>query len=82
MVAGILFCTQAFAWQGFNMDTGTAILVNTEGKDDITTGNVVYFDYDEGLEKIGYLNMYENNLGLLVDLDTGELIRIKMEQRH
>lgn len=64
------------------MDTGTAILVNTEGKDDITTGNVVYFDYDEGLEKIGYLDMYENNLGLLVDLDTGELIRIKMEQRH
>ncbi|MFK7794489.1 MAG: hypothetical protein AB8B89_03995 [Gammaproteobacteria bacterium] len=63
------------------MDTGTIILVNTEGRNDITMGNVVYFDYDTGLEKIGYLNMYEHNVGLIVDLDSGELMRVKMEQR-
>jgi hypothetical protein len=30
---------------------------------------------------MGYLNMYEHNVGLLVDLDSGELIRVKMEGR-
>lgn len=80
-IAGLLLCTQAIAWQGYNLDTGTIILVNTEGRNDITMGNVVYFDYDTGLEKIGYLNMYEHNVGLIVDLDSGELMRVKMEQR-
>ncbi len=81
-VIGLVISAQAAAWQGFNLDTGTVIMVNTEGRQDITTGNVVYFDYDTGLEKIGYLNMYEQNIGLLVDLDTGELIRVKMEGRQ
>lgn len=78
---GLFMSTQAIAWQGYDMDTGTIIVVNTEGRHDITTGNVSYFDYDTGLEKIGYLNMYEQNQGLLVDLDTGNLMRVKMEGR-
>tara|TARA_R110002096_G_scaffold238776_1_gene430367 strand:- start:534 stop:785 length:252 start_codon:yes stop_codon:yes gene_type:complete len=81
-IVGLFLCTQAAAWQGYNLDTGTVIMVNTEGRDDITMGNVVYFDYDTGLEKIGYLNMYEQNIGLLVDLDSGELMRVKMEGRE
>ncbi|MDW3094504.1 MAG: hypothetical protein R8G33_02400 [Gammaproteobacteria bacterium] len=81
IVIGLVLSAQAAAWQGYNLDTGTVIMVNTEGRQDITTGNVVYFDYDTGLEKIGYLNMYEQNIGLLVDLDSGELIRVKMEGR-
>ncbi len=81
-VIGLVLSAQAAAWQGYNMDTGTIIMVNTQGEEDITTGNVVYFDYDTGLEKIGYLNMYEQNVGLLVDLDSGELIRVKMEGRQ
>ena len=81
-IIGSLLCTQAMAWQGYNLDTGTVILINTEGRDDISIGNVSYFDYDTGLEKMGYLNMYEQNIGLLVDLDSGELMRLKMEGRE
>ncbi len=80
-IIGLLLCSHAMAWQGYNLDTGTVIVVNAEGRDDITMGNVSYFDYDTGLEKIGYLNMYEQNVGLLVDLDSGELMRVKMERR-
>jgi hypothetical protein len=80
-IVGLILCSQAAAWQGYNMDTGTVILVNTEGRNDITMGNVAYFDYDTGIEKMGYLNMYEQDVGLLVDLDSGELMRVKMEGR-
>jgi hypothetical protein len=80
-IIGLVLCSQAAAWQGFNMDTGTVILVDTTDRSDITIGNVVYFDYDTGLEKTGYLNMYEQNIGLLVDLDSGDLMRVKMESR-
>ena len=80
-IVGLVLCSQASAWQGYDMDTGTIIVVDTEGRNDITMGNVVYFDYDTGLEKIGYLNMYEQDVGLLVDLDSGELKRVKMEGR-
>ena len=75
----LLVSTQAFAWQGFNLDTGTVILVDTAGQDDIKMGNITYFDYDEGTAKVGYLNMYEQNVGLILDLDSGELIRVQME---
>jgi len=81
IIVGLVLCSQAVAWQGYNLDTGTVILVDTVGRSDIITGNVAYFDYDTGLEKMGYLNMYEQNIGLLVDLDSGELIRVKMEAR-
>ena len=81
IIVGLVFSTQVAAWQGYNMETGTVILVDINGKNDITTGNVAYFDYDTGLEKIGYLNMYEHNIGLLIDLDSGELMRVKMEGR-
>ncbi len=65
------------------MDTGTVIIVSVEaGQEDLTIGNVIYFDYDTGEEKLGYLNMYEQNIGLLMDLDTGDLIRVKMEGRE
>jgi len=73
----------AFAWQGYNMDTGGVIYVDTKlGQETLTTGNVKYFDYDTGQEKLGYLNMYEDNLGLLMDLRTGDLMRVKMEGRQ
>ena len=75
----LLFSVNAFAWQGFNMDTGTVILVDTEGQTDLKMGNITYFDYDSGTEKVGYLNMYEQNVGLILDLDTGDLIRVQME---
>jgi len=82
-----LFClfysVSAFAWQGFNMDTGTVIYVSTDaGQEDLMMGNVTYFDYDSGEQKLGYLNMYEKNIGLLMDLDTGDLIRVQMEGRE
>jgi hypothetical protein len=80
-IVGLVMSTQAIAWQGYNMDTGTVIMVNIEGRSDITTGNVMYFDYETGLEQMGYLNMYEHNVGLLVDLDSGDLMRVKMEGR-
>ena len=69
----------ALDWQGFNIDTGTVILVDTAGENDLTMGNITYFDYDTGTEKLGYLNMYEQNIGLILDLDTGDLIRVQME---
>jgi hypothetical protein len=78
----LLYCSQAIAWQGYNLDTGTVILVSIEGKDDLKMGNVTYFDYDTGEQKLGYLNMYEKNIGLLMDLDTGDLIRVQMEGRE
>ena len=65
------------------MDTGTIIYVSVEpGQEPIKMGNVIYFDYDTGQEKLGYLNMYEKNIGLLMDLDTGDLIRVQMEGRE
>lgn len=79
-LVGILVASaNALAWQGFNMDTGTVILVDTAGQNDIKMGNITYFDYDTGIEKVGYLNMYEQNVGLILDLDTGDLIRVQME---
>jgi len=79
----LFMAAPAIAWQGYNIDNGTTIFVNVEkGQEDIKTGNVTYFDYDTGEEKIGYLNMYENNLGLLMDLNTGDLIRVQMEGRN
>ncbi|MFK8028336.1 MAG: hypothetical protein AB8C40_09795 [Gammaproteobacteria bacterium] len=81
-IISIVFCSQASAWQGYNMDTGAVILLDVADNKNITTGNVAYFDYDSGSEKIGYLNMYEQNIGLLIDLDSGELIRVKMEGRQ
>lgn len=72
----------AFGWQGYNLDTGGVIYVDPKlGQKTLTTGNVKYFDYDTGQEKLGYLNMYEDNLGLLMDLRTGDLMRVKMEGR-
>lgn len=65
------------------MDTGTVIFINLGGElENSTTGNVTYFDYDSGQQKVGYLNMYEKNIGLLMDLDTGELIRVQMDRRE
>ncbi len=75
----LLMSANALAWQGFNIDTGTVILVDTAGENDLTMGNITYFDYDTGTEKLGYLNMYEQNIGLILDLDTGDLIRVQME---
>lgn len=83
LVTCLFLSTPVMAWQGYNIDNGTTIFVSVEkGQEDIKTGNVTYFDYDSGEEKIGYLNMYENNLGLLMDLDTGDLIRVQMEGRN
>ena len=65
--AGLIFSTQAMAWQGFNMDTGTVIFVDTAGQKDIKVGNVKYFDYDDGTEKLGYINMYDQTLCLILD---------------
>ena len=77
------YSVSAFAWQGFNMDTGTIIDVNIgTSQAQVTMGNVTYFDFDTGEEKLGYLNMYENNMGLIIDLDTGELIRVRMDGRR
>lgn len=78
-VSALVASANASAWQGFNMDTGTVILVDTAGQNDIKMGNITYFDYDSGVEKVGYLNMYEQNVGLILDLDTGDLIRVQME---
>ncbi len=75
----LLMSANALAWQGFNIDTGTVILVDTAGENDLTMGNITYFDYDTGTQKLGYLNMYEQNIGLILDLDTGDLIRVQME---
>ena len=43
-------------------------------------GNVIYFDYDSGEEKQGYLNMYDQNIGLLLDFNSGDLIRVRMDE--
>lgn len=87
VLSALILCSfysvSAHAWQGFNMDTGTVIDVNTGSTQaNVTMGNVTYFDFDTGEEKLGYLNMYENNLGLIIDLDTGDLIRIRMDGRR
>ena len=83
LIVCLIFTASAHAWQGFNLDTGTVILVSVEnGHEDMTMGNVTYFDYDTGEQKLGYLNMYEKNIGLLMDLDTGDLIRVQMEGRE
>ncbi len=83
IIASLFYSASVFAWQGYNIDNGTVIFVNLEtGQENLQMGNVTYFDYDAGEEKMGYLNMYENNLGLLMDLDTGNLIRVQMEGRN
>ena len=80
ILLGCLLSTYAWAWQGFNMDNGTVILVQTDDQEQIQMGNVTYFDYDSGEEKQGYINMYDQNIGLLLDLDSGDLIRVRMDE--
>ncbi len=74
----MLSCANAMAWQGVNLDTGTMIEIKTYGSATVQDGNIEYFDYDLGEVKLGYLNMYEQNIGLIIDLDTGDLIRVQM----
>ena len=74
----MLTCVNAWAWQGINLDTGTMIEIKTYGATSVPDGNIEYFDYDLGEIKLGYLNMYEQNVGLIIDLDTGDLIRVQM----
>ena len=74
----MLLCTEAGAWQGINLDTGAVIDIRIDNANSFTEGNIQYFDYDEGELKLGYLNMYEQNFGLIVDLDTGDLLRVQM----
>ena len=78
IIFGCLFSTHAWAWQGFNMDNGTVILIESE--EQIQMGNVRYFDYDSGEEKQGYLNMYDQNIGLLLDFNSGNMIRVRMDE--
>ena len=83
LIISLFYSASVMAWQGFNMDNGTVIFVSVEhGQEDIQMGNVTYFDYDTGEQKLGYLNMYENNIGLLMDLNTGDLMRVQMERRN
>lgn len=83
ILTSLLFSTTAIAWQGYNIDNGSIIYVSVDnGQEDIQMGNVTYFDYGTGEQKVGYLNMYENNLGLLMDLDSGDLMRVQMEGRN
>ncbi len=74
----LLLCAEAGAWQGVNLDTGTVIDIRIENANSFTEGNIQYFDYEQGELKLGYLNMYEQNFGLIVDLDTGDLLRVQM----
>lgn len=74
----LLFCTDAIAWQGVNLDTGAVIEIQSVGMAAYTEGNIEYFDYEVGEIKLGYLNMYEQNIGLILDLDTGDLLRVRM----
>ena len=74
----LLLCAEAGAWQGINLDTGTVIDIRIDNANSFTEGNIQYFDYEEGELKLGYLNMYEQNFGLIVDLDTGDLLRVQM----
>ena len=78
IIATFLFSANAFAWQGINLDTGTLIDIKIEDLNSFTAGNIQYFDYDLGELKLGYLSMYEQNFGLIVDLDTGDLLRIQV----
>ncbi|MEM8844987.1 MAG: hypothetical protein AAGB35_08090 [Pseudomonadota bacterium] len=80
IIFGYILSTQAWSWQGFNMDNGTVILIQTEEQQQVKMGNVTYFDYDSGEEKEGYLNMYDQNIGLLLDLNSGDLIRVRMDE--
>ena len=77
-VITMLACVNARAWQGINLETGTMIEIKTYGAPSVQEGNIEYFDYDLGEIKLGYLNMYEQNIGLIIDLDTGDLIRVQM----
>ena len=74
----LLLSTEAFAWQGVNLDTGAVIEIRTDEGITLTEGNIEYYDYELGETKLGYLNMYEQNMGLIVDLDTGDLLRVRM----
>lgn len=76
--AALLLSAEAFAWQGINLDTGSVIEIRVDEGITLTEGNIEYYDYELGEIKLGYLNMYEQNMGLIVDLDTGELLRVRM----
>lgn len=73
-----LIGSDAMAWRGINLDTGTMIEVKTYGADSVQHGNIEYFDYELGEIKFGFINMYEQNIGLIIDLESGELLRVQM----
>ncbi len=77
---GILVCTEVLAWQGLNMETGAVIDVNISGNIYEREGNIEYFDYELGELKLGYLSMFSRELGVIVDLDSGDLIPVQMSE--
>lgn len=78
LVALLMFCSSAMAWKGIDMDAGTIIDIQLQGAQKPTQGNVMYLDHADEELKLGYLNMFDAELGVILDLESGELIRVKM----
>ena len=78
LITLFIFCSPVWAWQGFDMDTGTVIDIQLEGKERPQQGNIMYLDHADEELKLGYLNMFDAELGVILNLESGELIRVKM----
>ncbi len=74
-----LFPVSAFAWEGYNYETGTYFEVDSYNHRGRGEGEVEFYDYETGEYKQGYLDMYSGGSGDLYDYETGETYSVEME---
>lgn|GEM_PF-3473281 len=66
------------AWDGYVVETGTAIEVISYDHQGNGEGEVEYYDYEAGEYKEGYLDMFPGGSGELLDYETGEVLQVDM----
>ena len=79
-LALLLFsCSSALAWDGYNVDTGSSIEVESYDHGGRGEGEVEFYDYNSGEYRSGYLDMHPGGSGALTDYETGETYSVDME---
>lgn len=72
-------CNPGLAWDGYKVENGEAIEVETYDHQGQGEGPVEYYDYETGEYRTGYLDMYPGGSGTITDDETGEEIEVEMD---
>lgn len=69
----------ALSWDGYKVDSGEQIEVETYDHGGNGEGPVEYYDYETNEYRTGYLDMYPGGSGTITDDETGEEIEVEMD---